>query len=87
MIAVCAFSGIAQGVKKNPHNEKGIPTVIQLKPNKPTVVNYIMAVAPTPANFTGVRQIVTEENGCVLIAESGKSVKVPINVGFLKEGA
>ncbi len=77
--------GIAASAKKNPHNEKGVPTVIQLKPNKPTVVNYIMAAVPTPANFTGVKQIVTEEQGCVLIAESGKSLKVPMDLAFLKE--
>lgn len=77
--------GIAASAKKNSHNEKGVATVIQLKPNKPTVVNYIMAVAPTPAHFTGVKQIVTNERGCTLIAESGKSIKVPINAAFLKE--
>jgi hypothetical protein len=79
--------GIAASAKKNPFNEKGIPTVIQLKPSQPTVVNYIMAVAPTPANFTGVKQIVTDERGCTLVSESGKSVKARIDVAFLKEGA
>lgn len=78
--------GIAASAKKNPLNDKGVPTVLQLKPNKPTVINYIMAVALTPANFTGVKQIAVEEKGVALTAESGKTVKVPLDVDFLHAG-
>lgn len=75
--------GIAASAKKNPFNDKGVPTVLQMKPNKPTVVNYIMAVALTPPNFTGVKQIIVDEKGCTLVAESGKSVKAAIDTAFL----
>lgn len=79
--------GLAASAKKNPMNDKGVATVLQMKPARPTVVNYIMAVAGTPANFTGVKQIVLDSKGCTLVAESGKSVKVPLDTAFLRSGA
>lgn len=76
--------GIAASAKKNPFNAKGVPTVLQMKPGNPTVVNYIMAVALTPPNFTGVKQIIADDKGCTLVSDSGKSVKAPIDMAFLK---
>lgn len=76
--------GLAASARKNPLNERGVPTALQLSAKKPTAINYIMAVAITPANFTGVRQIEADAKGCTLIAENGKTCKCPIDVAFLK---
>ncbi len=76
--------GLAASAKKNAFTERGIPTALQLSPKRPTVVNYIMAVALTPPNFTGVRQIEVNAKGCTLVAESGKQVKCPIDTAFLQ---
>lgn len=76
--------GIAGSAKKNPFNRRGIPTTLKMNPHKPTVVNYIMAVAVTPPNFTRVRQIEVGRDNCTLIADNGKKVTCPIDVGFLE---
>lgn len=79
--------GLAASARKNPLADKGVPTMVQLKPGTPMVVNYIMAVAPTPANFAGVKQITIDEKGCTLISENGKTAKTALDVSFLKSGA
>lgn len=77
--------GIAPSVQDNPFTQRGVPTSLQMNPRQPTVVNYIMAVALTPTNFTGVQRIELTDKGCVLIAESGKQAKCPIDIAFLKQ--
>jgi hypothetical protein len=78
--------GLAASAKPNPFNDKGVPTVLQLSPTKPAVVNYIMAVVATPPNFTGVKMIEVDNKGCTLLSESGKRVKCAVDTAFLKSG-
>ena len=43
--------GLADSAKPNALNKRGVPTTLTLSPRKPTVVNYIMAVAEIPAEI------------------------------------
>ncbi len=76
-------SGLAEAARRNPHNARGCRTVLDLKPNRPTIVNYIMAVALTPPGFDRVKAIDADFDRVTLQSESGKRVTVPIDMTFL----
>jgi hypothetical protein len=56
----------------------------QLDPDRPLVVNYILAVAPVPAGFDRVTAIRAGDQSVTLRAASGRSVRVPLDAGFLR---
>lgn len=75
--------GLAESVRKNSLNSKGIPTFRKLTPKQPLVVNLIMAVAAVPKRFGQVTQIVPEP-GCVILHGAGKlRIRVPLDPDFL----
>ncbi len=78
--------GLAESAKRNSHNARGYKTVLQLNPDQPTIVNYIMALATTPAGFDRVKAVNVSTNGATLKSESGRSVTVPLDTAFLKGG-
>lgn len=57
----------------------------QLDPERPLVVNYIMAVTPVPAGFDRVAAIRGGDQSVTLRSASGRSVRVALDVGFLHE--
>jgi len=77
--------GLAESAKPNALNRRGLATTLTLSPKKPTVVNYIMAMAEIPAGFDVVKTIAPARAGAgvVLTAKSGKRVGVELNVPFL----
>jgi hypothetical protein len=76
--------GLAESVKANPINRRGIPTTITLSPRSPVPINYIIGVAAIPAGFDRVRSINAINGGIELIAASGKRASAPLDLGFLK---
>lgn len=76
--------GLAESVRPNPLNRRGIPTSVALHPRKPTVVNYVMGVAEIPAGFDRVAKIRAVAGGVELVAASGKRVACALDLGFLK---
>jgi hypothetical protein len=79
--------GLAESAGRNPLNAQGIPTVLNLKPGQKTEINYIMAMSEIPAGFDQVAAIEATEGGVVLKSTRGRSVKVPLNLGWLAQGA
>ena len=79
--------GLAEAAASNPISAKGHRTVLQLRPDRPTVVNYIMAAAPTPAGFDRVKNITVAADQVTLRSESGKVVRLPLYACFLEAGA
>lgn len=80
--------GLAEAAGRNPIEELGHPTTLTLSPKKPTVINYIMAVAPIPAGFDHVASITSEKDGrsVTLRSRSGKKTTAPLDVSFLHAG-
>lgn len=76
--------GLAESVKPNPLNRRGIPTALTLHPRRSTVVNYVMGVAEIPAGFDRVREIHATDGGIELAAASGKRVRCAVELGFLR---
>jgi hypothetical protein len=81
--------GLAESVAPNPISRMGYPTYVELSPDRPMVVNYIMAVARIPREFDRVVQIQADqgEQSVTLTSASGQSVSVPIDVSFLRSSA
>jgi len=77
--------GLAASATRNALNKRGVQTTLPLSAKKPTVVNYIMAVAEIPAGFDVVKKITPTRDGTgvTLTAKSGKKVSTPLNVPFL----
>jgi len=90
-------SGHAESVRPNPLSKAGIPTSIAFKPKTAfppklfqssatgIAINSIMAVAPVPKGFDEVRKICEGKDGrsVELESRSGKTIKVPVDPGFL----
>lgn len=81
--------GLAASARPNPLNRLGEQTCFQLKPTEPLNVNYIMAVAKVPRGFTDTKLIEPARNGqsVKLISSSGKSVRAPLHVEFVRTGS
>jgi len=70
--------GLSASARKNPFTAKGYRTAVQLKPDRPLAVNYIMAVASVPAGFDRVKRIGVRPDKVTLTAGSGRRVAVPL---------
>lgn len=81
--------GIAESVKPNGLTRAGIPTCLQLQPKRPTVINYIMALAEIPRGFDIVKSIrvAADKRSVRLVSQSGRVVPVKVNVEFLSAPA
>ncbi|MBS0633099.1 MAG: hypothetical protein JSS11_14410 [Verrucomicrobia bacterium] len=76
--------GLAESAKANVINRKGVPTAIELKPDQPLRVAHIMALAAIPRDFDAVRTVKPEGDGVRITARNGKSVTMPLDLGFIK---
>lgn len=77
------FLGIAPAEKSNPINRKGFRTFTKLNPGKPTIINYIMAVAAIPRDFERVKKIIPDSHGVILVSSAGHRIPVKLNTTFL----
>ncbi len=77
--------GLAASARPNALNARGFETRLTLNPRRPTVVNYIMAVAAIPAGFTRVAdiQVADDAQAVVLHSAEGRNVRVPLDAAFL----
>ena len=75
--------GLAESAKPNPLSRRGIPTSLTLNPRRPTVINYIMGVAPIPRGFDRVKEIVPTRDGIELRAENRKRATCALELAFL----
>ena len=80
--------GLAESARPNPWSKLGHPTCIPLAPDRPFVVNYLMATVPIPRGFDRVASIRpgAGRDSVALKSASGKTVTVPVDVGCLTSG-
>ena len=78
--------GLAPSARPNALTRRGYATSLMFNPRRPTVVNYIMAVAAIPAGFARVADITAAADGqsVVLHGAGGRSVRAPLDVDFLR---
>jgi hypothetical protein len=85
---VCSYlnEGMPISAQPNDVNKKGIPTAIELTPDRPTAVNYIQGVAKIPADFQMVKDVEFGTNELTFVSVTGKRVTVPVNFEFARTG-
>lgn len=85
---VCSYfnEGLPISAQPNDLNALGIPTAVDLRADRPTVVNYIQGVAKIPAGFRQVQDVVFGAGEVTFVSVTGTRVSVPVNVGFLRTG-
>jgi hypothetical protein len=76
--------GLAESVKANPLNRRGIPTALTLHPRKPTAVSYIFGVAAIPKGFDRVAEIREHRTGVELVSPGGQRVRCAVDLGWLR---
>lgn len=81
--------GLAESAARNPVTDRGGVTCLRLDPDRPLVVNYIMAVAAVPHGFDRVRSIVPtlDRLGVRISCERGTAIELPLDVSFLQAAA
>ena len=77
--------GLAESARANQVNRRGFATSVQLNPQTPLTVSYIMAVAAIPRSYKRVKAIQTVDGGVQLLSDGGRSITVPLDISFLYE--
>lgn len=80
--------GLAPSARRNPLSRLGEQTCFQLKSTASLNVNYIMAVTMIPRGFNDTKKIEPscDSRSVKLISTSGRSVRVPLCVEFIRTG-
>ncbi|MEM6755718.1 MAG: hypothetical protein AAF586_00995 [Planctomycetota bacterium] len=77
--------GLAGSVGENEWRDRGVPTVFNLRPDRPFTIPYAFGCVPRPAGFTRVASIEPAADGVVLTDEAGASCGVPIDLDWLTQ--
>lgn len=77
--------GLAESARRNPVSRAGYPTTVMLSPSKPLRVAHIFAVAAIPRGFDIVAEVRAAPGGVAITSANGRSVRVPLDVGFLRD--
>jgi hypothetical protein len=72
--------------RPNALNRKGIPTAIELSPDRPTNVNYIQGAIKIPAGFLRVKEIRFGEGVVTFVSVTEKTVSIPLYSEFVRTG-
>ena len=77
--------GVAESSNPNLISKQGMPTAIELKPDTPTVVNYIQGIAAIPNGFDRVAVIKASEDrkSITLTSTNNHEVTAPVDLDFL----
>ncbi len=80
--------GLAESAAPNPIARRGYATTMAMNPQKPLMVNYIMACVAAPVGFDQVKSIVPDLTGDHVVVESasGRKIVAPMDVRFLHGG-
>jgi hypothetical protein len=85
---VCGYfaEGLADSVRPNALNKRGIATAIKLSPKTPTTINYIQGVVKVSRGFTKVKTAAFEPGKVTFTAADGKNAAAEVHWDFLKTG-
>ena len=85
---VCSYlnEGMPISARPNAINRKGIPTALELSPDRPTDVNYIQGVAKIPTDFRMVREVRFGDGTVTFVSTTEMKVTIPVNYEFVRTG-
>jgi hypothetical protein len=75
--------GLAASARRNAFSRAGVPTVLQLSPEFPVVIPYVMGVVPVPPEFGGVAHVQIEPRKLIFTDAAGHVVVHPVDTRFL----
>lgn len=75
--------GLAESVRPNALNRRGIPTALRMSASCPSTINTIMAMATIPRGFDRVAAIVPSGDGVDLVASSGRRIHASLDMSWL----
>ena len=78
--------GLAASARENPMTKEGVVTAVDLRGDRPTVVNYIQGVVKVPADFEMVHSLAFAPGEVTFISTGGKKVVAPVRHEFLRNG-
>jgi len=78
--------GLAPSTRDNVLTAEGVPTSVELRADRPTVVNYIQGVARVPTGFDVVKTVEFAPGEATFVSAAGKAGDVPVRHEFLKSG-
>ncbi|MFA6288918.1 MAG: hypothetical protein WC661_16170 [Opitutaceae bacterium] len=76
--------GLPASFAPNPLSKAGIPTVLHLRRNRVTTINYIMGVTVLPRGFDRLKSIHLSGNHLIATAESGAVARHPVDLSFVR---
>jgi hypothetical protein len=85
-ICGCLNEGLPLSAQPNLVNAQGIPTAVDLRPDRPTRINYIQGAVPIPAGFVMVKDVEFGDGVVTFVSVTGKKVTVPVNFEFVRTG-
>ncbi len=85
---VCSYfaDGVAPSAARNLLLEEGVPTVVDLRADRPTSVHYIQGAVPVPAGFDVVRGVEFAPGAAAFTSASGLKVTVAVKHEFVRDG-
>lgn len=85
---VCSYlnEGMPLSAQPNSVNKEGIPTCLELSPDRPTTVNYIQGVVKVPADFVMVKSIEFGAGTVTFVSVTGKKVTAAVSHEFIRTG-
>jgi len=85
----CAYfaSGLTRSAARNDLNAAGIPTVLTLRPDRPTRIRVIQGMARVPRGFDRVKSVTFRPGSVVFTSRSGKTARALARWDFLATGA
>lgn len=75
--------GQVPSASSNPLSRKGVPTVLNLRPDHALAINYVMGVAALPRKFDHIASIRAADGGILLTAASGAQIHHRVTLGFI----
>lgn len=75
--------GLAESAAPNPLTEEGIPTYVDLNPDRPLIVSTIMGIAQVPSTSEHVENIEATSEGIQLEFRDGQTREVKLDLSFL----
>ncbi len=78
--------GLPMSAEPNSLNRQGLPTAVELRPDRPTLVNYIQGVARIPPDFKMVKDVEFGKDELTFVSVTGKRITVPVRFEFARTG-
>lgn len=70
----------------NMFTRMGVPTSVELSPERPLSVSYLFGLAAVPAGFGAVRDVQVEDGGVALLGDGDVRIEAACDVSFLFGG-